>query len=205
MPDTTPSGLPPRAATVGVVVLAGGTARRLGGVDKTALDVGGQPILHRLLAATTTWPTVVVADLPSSQVQARFPHAQWCREDPCGGGPAAALAAGVLALPPVDVVLAVAGDQPFAGAALPRLVDALCRDPSADAVLGRDADGRDQPLLAAYRGDALRRRCTDVLPGDSMRSAFAEMSRAFIPLSQEESLDIDAPADLDLARRSLTR
>ena len=33
------------------VILAGGQARRLGGADKTLLDLGGQPILTRIIAA----------------------------------------------------------------------------------------------------------------------------------------------------------
>ncbi|MGW5673394.1 NTP transferase domain-containing protein, partial [Micromonospora sp. NPDC003776] len=33
------------------VVLSGGAARRMGGVDKPARPVGGRPMLHRVLAA----------------------------------------------------------------------------------------------------------------------------------------------------------
>lgn len=39
------------AACLAAAVLAGGRARRLGGIDKSSLTIGGQPILDRVLAA----------------------------------------------------------------------------------------------------------------------------------------------------------
>lgn len=191
---------PPRPPRVGVVVLAGGTARRIGGGDKTALDVGGVPILHRLLTDLTPLQTIVVADAPAEADRAPFPHARWIREQPVGGGPAAALAAGMAALDDVEVVVAVAGDQPFAGPVVPRLVDSLMRHPDADAVLGVDADGREQPLLAAYRAAAVRRRLAAVRPGHALRTVRVGLSVHLLPLAEAESLDVDAPEDLDRAR-----
>ncbi|MBM0207341.1 nucleotidyltransferase family protein, partial [Micromonospora sp. STR1s_5] len=47
--------------TYAAVVLAGGAARRMGGVDKPALPVGGRPMRDRVLAAVTdATPRVVV-------------------------------------------------------------------------------------------------------------------------------------------------
>lgn len=186
---------------VGVVVLAGGTSARLGGGDKTALDVGGRTILLGLLGGLPAVPTVVVAPPPASPPPAALAHVRWTREDPPGGGPAAGLAAGVAALPDgIDVVVALAGDQPFAATAVPRLVAALRADPAAGAVLGVDADGRAQPLLAAYRATALARVLPHVRPGDSMRTAVAEITRSFLSLVPAEHLDVDNSDDLALAR-----
>ena len=42
------------------VVLAGGTARRMGGLDKTMLDVGGVALLDRVLGALGGGPATVV-------------------------------------------------------------------------------------------------------------------------------------------------
>ena len=58
------------SADVLVVVPAGGTARRLGGGDKTALDVGGRTILDRVLDATAAWARVAYPRLREDQVNA---------------------------------------------------------------------------------------------------------------------------------------
>ncbi|MET9952285.1 DUF6457 domain-containing protein [Streptomyces sp. NPDC006339] len=80
------------------LVLAGGAARRLGGADKPAVRVGGRPLLDRVLAGCRdARRTVVVADpRPTAR------PVEWTRESPPGGGPVAALAAGLrhLAEPP---------------------------------------------------------------------------------------------------------
>ena len=86
------------------------------------------------------------------------PIVQWTREDPPGGGPVAALAAGLAVLAdasPVTVVLA--GDLPFVGAAIHPLLDAAT-SAGVDGALVADSNGHDQPLAAAYRRDALDRQ-----------------------------------------------
>lgn len=189
---------------VGVVVLAGGTSARLGGGDKTALDVGGMPILARLLAELPPWPTVVVAPPPADGPT--LAHVRWTREDPPGSGPAAGLTAGVAALPAgLDVVVVLAGDQPFAAGAVPRLVAALWDEPGADGALGQDTEGRPQPLLAAYRAAALARSLAGVRPGDSIRSALGSLTRVLVPLEREECLDVDDSRDLTSAREIVQR
>ena len=113
----------------------------------------------------------------------------------------AGLAAGVAALPrTVEIVVVLAGDQPFAAGAVQGLVNALQRTPGTDAVLGMDAGGRAQPLLAAYRARALARILPQVRSGDSIRSAIAEIPSSFLPLNASECLDVDDPDDLALAR-----
>lgn len=190
----------PGEPSVGVVVLAGGTSARLGGGDKTALEVGGTSILARLLSGLPTVPTVVVGPTPTGPLPGGLAPL-WTREDPPGGGPAAGLAAGVAALPPtVEIVVVLAGDQPFAAGAVRGLLNALHRTPGVDAVLGTDAGGRAQPLLAAYRAPALARILPQVRSGDSIRSVVAGISRAFLPIDSEECLDVDNSDDLRKAR-----
>nr|WP_217163609.1 NTP transferase domain-containing protein [Streptomyces sp. AC512_CC834] len=133
-------------------MLAGGAARRLGGADKPGLRVGGRALLDRVLAACAgALSTVVVADpRPTAR------PVTWVREDPPGGGPLAALDAG-LRHTTAEYVLVLSADLPFlAGPAVRRLLSALAAG-DADGVLLTDADGRDQPLVAAYRAPALRR------------------------------------------------
>ncbi|MFE0365485.1 NTP transferase domain-containing protein [Streptomyces griseoaurantiacus] len=134
------------------VVLAGGSARRLGGADKPGVRVGGRALLDRVLSACAgAAATVVVADPRPTARPVR-----WVREDPPGGGPVAALDAGLRATT-APVVLVLSADLPFLDpATVTRLTSALAAS-GAEGVLLRDAEGRDQPLVAAYRAEALRR------------------------------------------------
>ncbi|MCX4455465.1 NTP transferase domain-containing protein [Streptomyces sp. NBC_01340] len=154
-----PPGTPGPAAPYDAVVLAGGAARRLGGADKPGLRVGGRPLLDRVLTACATATTTVVVAEPRETAH----PVRWAREDPPGGGPLAALDAG-LRHTSLEHVVVLSADLPFLDqATVWRLLDAL-RTGNApegpakpDGVLLTDPDGRDQPLVAAYRADALRR------------------------------------------------
>ncbi|MFG2788953.1 NTP transferase domain-containing protein [Streptomyces sp. NPDC048419] len=147
-----PSGDRAAVPPYDAVVLAGGAARRLGGADKPGVHVGGRALLDRVLTACAdARTTVVVAD---ARPTAR--PVLWAREDPPGGGPLAALGAG-LRRTTAGELLVLSADLPFLGAAtVGRLLTAL-RASDADGVLLTDTDGRDQPLVAAYRAEALRR------------------------------------------------
>lgn len=141
------------------MILAGGTGRRLGGIDKAEMVLGEVRLLDRALEAVAGAGRVVV-------VGPRRPapdHVLWTREDPPRGGPVPALAAG-LALVSADVVVVLAVDMPFVDAAvIDRLVGAVGR---ADGAVLSDSEGRDQPLAGAYRTAPLLARL-DVLPAHS--------------------------------------
>ncbi|MFD8817443.1 NTP transferase domain-containing protein [Streptomyces sp. NPDC059627] len=146
------------------IVLAGGAARRLGGADKPAVRVGGRPLLDRVLAACTgaRRTVVVAAPRPTSR------PVHWTREDPPGGGPVAALDAG-LRHTTADYAVVLSADLPFLEeATVERLLSAL-RTSGADAALLTDADGRDQPLVAAYRTTALRHALSALAEGNGDR------------------------------------
>ncbi|MEU8126491.1 NTP transferase domain-containing protein [Micromonospora sp. NPDC049049] len=96
--------------TYAAVVLAGGAARRMGGLDKPALPIGGRPMRDRVLAAVAdATPRVLVGAADAVPAGVRV-----VREDPPGGGPVAAAAAG-LALLDTDVTLValLAADLPL--------------------------------------------------------------------------------------------
>src|SRR5215218_3618261 len=101
--------LPPYSA----VVLAGGKAARLGGQAKPQLLVGGRPILAAVLDAVADAERRIVVGPP----QPAPPDVLLVRERPPGGGPVAAVRAGLDGVA-TDVVLVVAGDLPFLTAAL---------------------------------------------------------------------------------------
>ncbi|MER5730981.1 NTP transferase domain-containing protein [Streptomyces sp. NPDC002138] len=143
--------------TYHAIVLAGGAARRLGGADKPALSVGGRALLDRVLdACADAADTVVVGGRrPTSR------PVRWTREEPPGGGPLAALAAG-LRHTDAEWVLVLSADLPFLDRETVRALRTAAAGaaPSGapvDGALLRDADGRDQPLVAAYRAASLRR------------------------------------------------
>ncbi|WP_225832562.1 NTP transferase domain-containing protein [Streptomyces sp. NK08204] len=152
---------PGAPAPYDAVVLAGGAARRLGGADKPGVRVGGRALLDRVLAACAgARTTVVVADPRPTARPVR-----WAREEPPGAGPVAALEAG-LRHTAAEYTAVLSADLPFLDTAtVERLLSALAAT-GADGALLTDADGRDQPLVAAYRTAALRRELAGLAEAD---------------------------------------
>jgi len=128
-----------------LAIVAGGRARRLGGVAKPLLHVGGRPILERLLELRTLCDQVLLVSADPRLVapgSARIDDVLADRGAP-GGVHAALLAASQ------PWVLAVAGDMPFLdGRAVAPLLDA--RADGVDAV-AYEVEGRLEPLAAVYR------------------------------------------------------
>jgi hypothetical protein len=90
------------------VVLRGGKAARLGGQAKPQLAVGGRPILAAVLDAVADADRRIVVGPPQPVPS----DVLLVREQPPGGGPVAAVRAG-LADVSTDVVVVLAGDLPF--------------------------------------------------------------------------------------------
>jgi molybdopterin-guanine dinucleotide biosynthesis protein A len=185
--------LPPYTA----VVLAGGKAARLGGRAKPQLEVGGRTILAAVLDAVADAERRVVVGprqpAPEDVVQVR--------EQPPGGGPVAALRAGLTEVP-TDVVAVLAGDLPFLTRAL---VTELRQRLTGDGVLVVDDTGRDQLLLGVWRTAAVRTAVADVHGPTSLRKVFAPLAvrrlRPQVPPGTPPPwLDCDTPADLVRAR-----
>ena len=195
-------GSPGGPLRLGAVVLAGGTAARMGGVDKASIEIGGVTLLERTLAATMTALEVVVV---GEQVPTSRP-VTWTREDPAGGGPAAGLLAGLdrfLVTPDLVVVLAV--DMPRLNAGtVARLTWAVEADPAVDGAVLVDPGGRRQPLAAVYRAAAL----TAARPPDVEHEHGLPMHRLVgglrlveVPAVGDEARDVDTWEDLrDLSR-----
>ena len=191
-------------ASYTVVVLAGGTSRRMGGGDKTALELSaGRTVLGHLVSSLDKSVGVVVV----GEARPLERSVTWAREEPPGGGPLAALAAAletVSAGHGSEWLVLLAGDQPFAGDAVPDLLAGL--GPEVDAVVGVDDEGRDQPLLSAYRCAAVRRVLTgwpEGVSGRAVRSLLAELRVRRVAVPPESARDIDDAAGLETARRIL--
>jgi molybdopterin-guanine dinucleotide biosynthesis protein A len=177
------------------IVLAGGRGRRLGGIDKPALLVGGRSLLDTALAACTGARVTVVVGPRRATVR----DVRWTLESPPGSGPLAALAAGVAELGTADasgVVVVLAADLPSVDA---RVVGRLlaAAQPGVDGAVVVDGTGRVQPLLAAYRRPALERALQDVhdLPNRPVRSMLDRL-RLVEVVDAAAAADIDTPDDL---------
>ncbi|WP_432248746.1 NTP transferase domain-containing protein [Streptomyces sanyensis] len=205
---TTTPGTPERSA-YDAVVLAGGAARRLGGTDKPAVSVGGRALIDRVLSACAGAARTVV-------VGGRRPTTRpvlWAREDPPGGGPLAALDAGLRHCR-AETVVVLSADLPFLG---PRTVGALlaalggaapdreARTPTEGALL-TDAAERDQPLVAAYRLEPLRREIALLateygsLSGLPLRLLTRELDLVRVAADARASFDCDTWEDIAAAR-----
>lgn len=136
------------------IILCGGSARRLDGADKKAVIVGGRTLLDRAIDAVGEASTIVAVGTPASTPRA----VTWTQEQPPGGGPVAALAAGLaLVTEPVIVVLGV--DFPFVDRERVGKLFAAVGDKDGAAIA--DASGRHQFLVGAYRRTALARSLRD--------------------------------------------
>lgn len=178
------------------MVLAGGGSRRMGVADKTRLQLAGASLLDRACAAAAGAERLVVVGEPRPLAGGRQPT--WTREEPPGGGPAAAFGAG-LVLVTADLVVLLAGDLPFVTRPdVERLVAAVAAGTPAGAV-ALDRDGRLQWLCSAWRRVALE--TADLRAGSSLHAALSPLRPMPVTLPESRAWsDCDTPEDLRRAR-----
>jgi molybdopterin-guanine dinucleotide biosynthesis protein A len=178
-------------------------------VAKPALAVGGQPLLSRVLAAVPDDdPRVVVGprlpDTPSDLL--------WVREHPAGGGPVAALAAGLRHVPPTAPRTALlAADLPFLTPTVVAGLDAaLQRAPAAAGAVLTDGDGRRQLLCGVWRTAAVRSAMSLLSEpqGAALHRLFAHLKVVTVrwpvpPGRPPPWWDCDTASDLEAAREWL--
>ena len=194
---------PPVGAPAGgqwdAIIVAGGRARRLGGIDKTALVWHGRTLLDGVLAAAAGARSICVvgsdAILPDSVLRTV--------ERPRWGGPAAAIVAGLETLIGAagadadgDWIVMLAGDLVRPGEAVTALLAELDGQ-VADGVITVDAGGRRQPLLALYRRAALVAAAAALGPAEnlSVMSLIGGLTLHELHLPEALSDDVDTPAD----------
>lgn len=181
-----------------LILLTGGTARRLGGIDKATVDIAGTTPLAVLLEALPADVRVIVAGDPVPTTR----PVTFCREDPPGSGPAAAVAATLTHID-ADLVGLLAVDMPWSVPVLRQAVDLLRTADGSDAVVPVDAAGRRQLLCSAWHTAALRRSVAAAgdLTDRPMRDLLAHVRVVELPVPEGDDLsDIDTPDDLDRAR-----
>lgn len=197
----------------GVMILAGGTGRRLGGVSKPDVRIGGRRLLDLCIDNMPPADHIVViapdsVELPQGDDLPGTIHR--VLEDPPLSGPAAGVQAGWDQLKSGSPKAPGAGefigliptDAPLAGKALPILADALAADPAADAALAF-ANGFAQRTIAVFRPAALQAICAGNCHNISLRKVLARVNVIEVPVDERLVIDVDTPADKDLLGRNL--
>lgn len=175
------------------IVLAGGSARRLSGVDKPELRVGGISLLGRAVEALSGADPVVVC----GPRRPGYDTVVWTREAVPGAGPVAALAAGLEAVD-AEIVVLLAADLPgIRRSTVERLRSTVV---SADGAVLVDAAGERQWLVSAWRTAALREAMPERPDNASLRRTLGGLRIAEVPAEPGESDDIDTPEDLEKHR-----
>lgn len=128
---------------VSALILAGGKATRLGGVDKRELVVEGRTIFERQCTVLAPLVSEILVSSPRD-----VPGVRTVRDAVADAGPLAGIAAG-LAAATTPWLLVVAGDMPHLSAALVTLLIARA-DPAVDAV-GIRIGALPEPLLCLLR------------------------------------------------------
>ncbi len=187
-----------------VVVLAGGGSRRFGS-DKLAADLDGRPLLDATLDSVPDGLAVVVVG-PERPVRRPV---RFVREEPPGGGPAAALVAGLTAAleAGAETFSTLPGDAPAAGSAVDVLLAALDRS---DLVVAEGSDGQVFPLQLAGTAAGARRLVEATGPGRGAGASVRRLLESLDPpptrvvLDAPALLDVDTPADLSRIGKDLT-
>jgi molybdopterin-guanine dinucleotide biosynthesis protein A len=190
------------AAPLAAVILAGGRAARLGGRDKPMVAVGGVPMLARVIAAVT--------DVGAAPVVVVGPHrdglpggVRVVREEPAGGGPVAAVAAGIAVIPQDGLVALLAADMPYlSGEALRVLLHGLGGN---DGAVFVDEGGRRQLLCGVWSTAALAGavRRFGVVDGGSVRRLLEGLRVAEVRWRGERAPYFDCDTEEDLRRVGL--
>ncbi|WP_240938003.1 NTP transferase domain-containing protein [Nocardioides sp. JQ2195] len=177
---------------LGAIILAGGTAARMGGVDKASIELHGRTLLtHALDAVVDAGEVVVLGDWVATNRPVTF-----TREDPAQGGPAAGLLHGLdsfVRAPRQVVVLAV--DMPQVTMATTSRLRAAAE--GHDGAVLCDTTGRRQlaMVLDAERLQAVRPAYGEEF-GLPIHRLVADLDLAEVVAVGGEARDIDGWSDL---------
>ncbi len=186
---------------IAALVLAGGSARRLGCLDKPLLDLGGQPMLGRILGRLGL-PDIAISANGDPDRFAAFDRPVLDDGAFVGQGPLAGLLAGLEWADPLGAaaLLTIPGDTPFVPT---RLVDRLAPAPACAA-----SNGRIHHLVALWPVSCRHAlRALLATPGRRDIRHFAERigmrSVDFGAMKHDPFTNINTPEELAAARAML--
>ena len=182
--------------TVPAAILAGGAARRMGGIDKSGVTIRGRSVLARTLDVLrpNCDPIALIGRLEAPTSLIALPDPVAGREGPLAGILAA------LDWSPEPWIMIVPCDTPFLPADLvPRLLAAR-----ADVDLVRtESLGHDHPTVALWRRD-LKAPLTEAFAGGtrSIRAFTKGVKSALVTFdvrSYDPFMNLNSPADVEAA------
>jgi molybdopterin-guanine dinucleotide biosynthesis protein A len=174
------------------VVLAGGTAARLDGVDKASVEHQGRTLLCWALDAVVDAGEVVVVGDP---VPTHRP-VTFTREDPRHGGPVAALLTGRDALlDPRDAVAVLAVDMPFVTAKTFQRLRGAAVGHDGAVLVGPDRRRQLAMVLDVTRLDGVRPGLEEQ-HGLALHRLLAPLDLAEVDAEGREHRDVDTWADV---------
>lgn len=179
------------------MILTGGTSSRFGS-DKSQAKLGAHSLIENLLI---TLPPEIDIVIVGPQLENNSRQVRYTQEHPLGGGPVAAIEAG-LNLINSEFVVIIATDMPFASQILTVLTENF--PDTEDATIPLDSAGIRQPLCALYRSDALVRALKKLgsTHGQSVRNLVQILTTKELqlePALRRILLDVDTPSDLERA------
>lgn len=186
----------------GMIVLAGGTGKRLGGCSKPDLLIAGNRLISWTLSFLPKVPTVVVAPEEVEIPEKIF----LTMEEPPGSGPAAGIVAGwhrlaaSFVFSPSDIIGVCPVDAPLSGFALRQLGRQLQE-------MNEDGSGKEkillgqvgevtQYVLGAFTVRALTEMAQSNPLNRSVRGLLGEIGFATREISANYARDLDTPADI---------
>lgn len=183
-------------------ILAGGVARRLGGIAKGLELVGGVRIVDRLAAALGEVAGEIVLVGAPRAVAATLPALRPVADEVPGGGPLGGIVAALRATGRDTLV--VAWDMPFVEASVLRPL--LAEGAGADAVAW-EAAGRVEPLCALYRAGAVAQLAAlfaagERSPREALRRLRVHLVRRAATEGRSPFTSINTAEQLEAARRA---
>jgi molybdopterin-guanine dinucleotide biosynthesis protein A len=190
---------------VSIIVFAGGMGTRLGGVKKATIDVGGRPVIERVLEATRPLGREIIL-VDNDDSLATLPGVRIVPDSETRAGVLVALASGLSAATS-ELCLVVGCDMPFLSQTLLRWLLEL--SPGFVVVLPVN-EGFMDPMHAVYRREPVLgaveraiargdKRMTSYLPDVRVREVGPDELRARDP-ELRSFFNINTPEDLERAR-----
>lgn len=191
------------AARLGAVLLAAGSAVRMGGPNKLLMRIDGEPLVRRSLRALQRVPIghlVVVLGRDAQRVRVEldtFPVRAFCRVD-AGCDQQVSVDAGLRALPEgLDAIVIALADQPLVGADDLRWLLARWRElPAGSAAIPFHRGARGNPVVI---GGAMREPVLEAGPATGCRGWLAANPQRVHRIETPNDhfvVDLDTPEDL---------